>query len=105
MDDKKKKVDRQPAGASATVGSAKAPFLWDSQTCKFGWNVQGIIPSGNGPSDINTCGMSTDQSLIVTGDDNGLVNVYRNPCLEGHKASKYRAHSEHVTTTLFSDDG
>ena len=67
--------------------------------------MQGIIPSGNGPSDINSCGMSADQSLVVTGDDNGLVNVYRNPCLEGHKANKYRAHSEHVTTTMFSDDG
>jgi hypothetical protein len=42
--------------------------------------------------------------MIVTGDDYGLVNIYRNPVREGHKARSYRGHSEHVTRVLFTMD-
>ena len=48
--------------------------------------------------------MTKDQKLIASGDDYGLVCVYRNPLLEGHESSKYRGHSEHVTSVKFSDD-
>jgi WD40 repeat protein len=48
--------------------------------------------------------MSKDQKLIASGDDYGLVCVYRNPVLEGHESNKYRGHSEHVTHVKFSDD-
>ena len=49
--------------------------------------------------------MSKDQTLIATGDDYGLVNVYRSPCREDHKAKSYRGHSEHVTNVkIFEDD-
>ena len=39
--------------------------------------------------------------LIATGDDYGLVNIYRNPALEGHTPKSYRGHSEHVTRVMF----
>ena len=39
---------------------------------------------------MNGVGISAAEDLIVTGDDWGLVNVYRNPCLEGHKAISLR---------------
>lgn len=52
---KDKKLYRDPKGASNTVKTD-----WVTQTCKFGWNVDGIIPSGNGPSDINSVAMSSD---------------------------------------------
>jgi hypothetical protein len=42
--------------------------------------------------------------LIATGDDYGLVCLYRNPAREGHDYGKYRGHSEHVTSVMFSDD-
>jgi len=48
--------------------------------------------------------MTKDQKLIASGDDYGLVCVYRNPLLEGHESRKYRGHSEHVTTVAFSPD-
>lgn len=94
------KKKRDPAGASHTVDT-----IWSDQTCKFGWNVQGIFPSGCDGSHINSVAMSRDQKLIASGDDYGLVNVYRNPLLDKHKGHMYRGHSEHVTCVKFSEDG
>jgi WD40 repeat protein len=90
---------RDPSGASNTVET-----MWSDQTCKLGWSVQGIFPPGTDGSHINSVAMSKDQKLIASGDDYGLVCLYRNPLLEGHKCSKYRGHSEFVTTVKFSDD-
>lgn len=40
--------------------------------------------------------------MIATGDDYGMVNLYRNPCKDGHQARSYRGHSEHVTRVCFA---
>jgi len=64
---------QDPGGASGTVGT-----MWSSNTCKLGWSVQGIYPPGCDGSHINTVDLSEDQSLFATGDDFGLVNLYRN---------------------------
>jgi WD40 repeat protein len=90
---------RDPSGASNTVET-----VWVDQTCKLGWNVQGIFPSGCDGSHINSVAMSADQKLIASGDDYGLLCLARNPLLEGHKTAKYRGHSEFVTTVKFSPD-
>jgi WD40 repeat protein len=86
-------------GASGTVSTE-----WASQHCKLGWSVQGIFPPGCDGTHINGVDMSGDQELIATGDDYGLVNIYRNPALENHKARSFRGHSEHVTRVLFTMD-
>lgn len=96
---KAKEKKRDPSGASNTIGTT-----WCDQTCKFGWNVQGVFPSGCDGSHINSVAMSKDQKLIASGDDYGLLCVYRNPLLEGHASNKYRGHSEHVTRVKFSPD-
>ena len=70
--------------------------LWASQTCKFGWYVDGIYPSGCDGTHINGTSRSPDAKLIVTADDWGMVNLFRNPCRMGGKAKSYRGHSEHV---------
>lgn len=70
-------------------------------SCKLGWSVQGIYPPGCDGTHINGVDLSKDETLIATGDDYGLVNLYRNPCLEGHMARSYRGHSEHVTRVMF----
>jgi len=67
--------------------------------------VQGIFPSGCDGSHINSVAMTRDQKLLASGDDYGLVCLYRNPVLDGHASGKYRGHSEHVTSVVFSDDG
>lgn len=49
--------------------------------------------------------MTRNQKLIATGDDYGLVCLFRNPAREGHESSKFMGHSEHVTTVKFSQNG
>jgi len=41
---------------------------------------------------------------VITADDYGLVNVYRNPVRKGHQPRSYRAHSEHVVRARFNYD-
>ena len=44
--------------------------------------------------------------MIATGDDYGLVNIFRNPVRSNkHEARSYRGHSEHVTRVLFMNNG
>lgn len=69
---------------------------------KFGWHVDGIFPSGCDATHINSVDASADGCLIATGDDFGLVNIFRNPCRNGSKPLSLRGHAEHVTRVAFS---
>ena len=44
--------------------------------------MQGIYPHGTDGSHINGVCVDKSSKLIATGDDYGLVNIYRDPCLE-----------------------
>jgi len=48
--------------------------------------------------------MSGNQKLLASGDDYGLMCVYRNPNRKDNKFHMYRGHSEHVTRVQFADD-
>ena len=89
-------MEQDTSGASNTTGT-----LWSSQHCKFGWNVDGIFPKETSGDHINCVDMSQDQALIATGDDFGLVNIFRNPARKGVPAKSYLAHSEHVMRVKF----
>lgn len=52
---------------------------WATTSNKYGWCVAGIFPSGTDGTHINHVDFSPDDKFIVTGDDYGLVNVWRNP--------------------------
>lgn len=86
-------------GRSNTTGTA-----WASKHTKFGWHVDGIFPSGCDGTHINGVNGSSDGALLLTGDDFGLVNVFRDPCRNGSKPVSYRGHSEHVVRVAFSPD-
>lgn len=43
--------------------------------------MQGVFPPGTDGSHVNAVDRSKSGQLIVTGDDWGLVSLYRNPCL------------------------
>jgi WD40 repeat protein len=90
---------QEPSGASNTTRT-----IWASHSCKLGWHVQGIFPAGCDGSHVNTVCQSSDRKLLATGDDWGLVNIFRNPALDKHACQSYRGHSEHVTQVEFSDD-
>ena len=92
---------QDPSGLSNTKD-----MEWETGSLKIGWNVEGIYPSGEDGSHINGVDFSADGQLIATGDDFGLMNVYRNPCMSlKHKAKSYAGHSEHVVRALFTKDG
>lgn len=90
------KMEQATSGATET-----RDMEWDTQTCKLGWHVTGVFPSGSDGSDVNKVVSSANRKLIATGDDRGLVNIYRNPCLEGAKGKSFRGHSEHVVGLQF----
>lgn len=84
------------SGATNTVETQ-----WASGHAKYGWLVDGIFPAGTDGTHINGVDFSKDQSLIATGDDYGLVNIFRNPCRGGHQPVSLRGHSEHVVRVQF----
>jgi len=87
---------QDPNGASNTVGTE-----WAQNNAKYGWSVEGIFPSGTDGTHINGVDWSEDRTLIATGDDYGLVNVFKNPCRANHKPISLRGHSEHVVRVRF----
>jgi WD40 repeat protein len=87
---------QDPSGASNTVGTQ-----WATGHAKYGWLVDGIFPSGTDGTHINGVDFSQDGSLIATGDDYGLVNIFRNPCRGGAMPVSLRGHSEHVVRVAF----
>ena len=91
---------QDPNGASNTVNT-----VWANNTAKYGWLVDGIFPAGTDGTHINGVEFSPDGTLIATGDDYGLVNLFRNPCRMGNTPICLRGHSEHVVRVRFSADG
>ena len=87
---------QDPSGASNTVST-----IWATNHAKYGWLVDGIFPSGTDGTHINGVDFSKDGTLIATGDDYGLVNIFRNPCRGGHIPICLRGHSEHVVRVAF----
>lgn len=50
---------------------------WSSFTCVQGWPVQGIGPKFQGATGINTSSRSSFGDTIATGDDWGVVKLFR----------------------------
>ena len=52
---------------------------WETYSCKHGWEVLGIYPPGCDETHINSVAQCKNLKLIATGDDDGLVNIFRDP--------------------------
>lgn len=62
-------------------------------------------PSGEDGTHVNQVQISPDGQLVVSCDDWGLVNMFRNPAVDNTHASKsYSGHSEHVVRAAFTPD-
>jgi WD40 repeat protein/Ca2+-binding EF-hand superfamily protein len=93
------------ASAHNPSSSSLKDVKWQTQTCPFGWPVQGVFDPLMDGSDINCIVRSPDQELCVTGDDFGYVNLFRYPILQkGNSRRVKEAHSSHVMNARFLAD-
>lgn len=84
-------------------GSMFRDEKWATFSSKLGWWVQGIFPSGVDGTHVNGVERSNDERVIVVADDWGLVNLYRNPALDGARPKSFMGHSEHVVRAVFDN--
>lgn len=76
--------------------------VWQTQTCKFGFPVQGIWP-GIDYSDVNAVARSHSTKYLATCEDSGLVKLFKYPCtVDKAKFKSNKGHSSHVTRAAFS---
>lgn len=73
--------------------------LWGSQTCVFGWSVQGIWPANAyDSSEINSIDRHVSMKFLATSEDSGIVRVLRYPAVVPNSQSiSLTGHSSHVT--------
>ena len=60
---------------------------WDTWTCVLGPETAGTWPKYSQTNDINATSASFQHQTIVTGDDFGLVKLFRFPSLRKGKKS------------------
>jgi len=89
-----------------THGPAKLrDTQWATQTCIFGWGVQGLLDKNDDPTEVNCCDRAPDSSLVASGDDFGYVNLFRYPaCRPYGPKSRSSGHSSHVMQVRWSPD-
>ncbi|XP_053730292.1 echinoderm microtubule-associated protein-like 6 isoform X1 [Synchiropus splendidus] len=78
---------------------------WASWSGVLGPEVSGIWQKYSNLTEINAVDANHSAAVVVTGDDCGLVKLFRFPCLrKGAKFKKYIGHSAHVTNVRWSHD-
>ncbi|XP_006814808.2 echinoderm microtubule-associated protein-like 6, partial [Saccoglossus kowalevskii] len=96
---------RMPAGKHLTSKEEINAIHWSSWTCVLGAEVNGIWPKYTDVNDVNACDANFPGEVVVTGDDFGMVKLFRFPSLKkAAKFRKYIGHSAHVTNVRFSHD-
>lgn len=86
-------------GRSNTTGTE-----WATHTVKISWSTEGVFPKGQDGTHINGVALSADKNILATGDDWGLVRLFRFPVRNGGRPVSYAGHSEHVVRVGFSCD-
>jgi microtubule-associated protein-like 6 len=73
--------------------------LWASQTCIFGWSVQGIWPAtAYDSSEINSVDRHVSMKFLATSEDSGIIRILRFPTVVPNSQSiSLTGHSSHVT--------
>ncbi|XP_075902321.1 echinoderm microtubule-associated protein-like 6 [Nelusetta ayraudi] len=80
-------------------------LCWASWSCVLGPEVSGIWPKYSNQTEINAVDANHAAAVLVSGDDLGLVKLFRFPCLrKGAKFKKYTGHSAHITNVRWSHD-
>ncbi|XP_034043528.1 echinoderm microtubule-associated protein-like 6 [Thalassophryne amazonica] len=95
---------RMPAGKLVPKEEVKG-IHWKTWTGVIGTEVNCIWPKYSSVTNINSVDANYSSGVLVSGDDLGLVKLFRFPCLKkGAKFKKYIGHSAHVTNVRWSND-
>ena len=82
--------------------SLSDPSIWETSTCKLGWEVMGVFPAGADGTDVNSVDANGDRTLIAAADDFGTVCFYKFPATKiTQDCCRISGHSEHVTRVRF----
>lgn len=76
------------AGKPLTSKEEIKGIPWASWTCVRGPEVSGIWPKYTEVIDINSVDANYNSSVLVSGDDFGLVKLFKFPCLKKGKLSE-----------------
>jgi len=95
--------DNLSSSCQNTRPSALTHIEWATQTCKFGWPVQGVFGFTVDGTDVNRCAKDPNNQWLFTATDWGYVSMFRYPCLEGHEGHRFYGHSSHVTNVIVQD--
>ncbi|KAK3256416.1 hypothetical protein CYMTET_34449, partial [Cymbomonas tetramitiformis] len=78
---------------------------WASRTRVLSWHSLGVWHRGSDGSDVNAVDCKPGESkCLATGDDRGIVSLFRYPALGG-RPRLYGGHSSHITNVRFSPSG
>lgn len=58
-------------------------LLWSTNSCLFGWSVQGIWRLDSEFNDVNAVAASHNKKLLATAETSGIVKLFRFPCVGG----------------------
>lgn len=76
------------AGKPLTSKEEIKGIPWASWTCVKGPEVSGIWPKYAEVIDINSVDANYNSSVLVSGDDFGLVKLFKFPCLKKGKVKE-----------------
>eukprot|EP00051_Salpingoeca_urceolata_P007134 m.94665 g.94665 ORF g.94665 m.94665 type:complete len:1961 (-) comp15130_c0_seq1:316-6198(-) len=88
-----------PRGKRVTVSQEAFPHIeWDTWSSVLGKPCEGIWPAHSDVTDVNAAHLASDGLTLATGDDVGLVKLFKFPTTgKFAKFKKYIGHSAHVT--------
>ncbi|KAL0245020.1 hypothetical protein GEMRC1_009100 [Eukaryota sp. GEM-RC1] len=90
-------------GKQVTSASFFADKEWATWSLVIGYATKGIFKPAQKGSDINTVAKSNNSDLLVTGTDDGTVELFNFPALHDNQERKmYYGHSAHLTGVVFA---
>ena len=94
-----------PEGRQIKTGSDCRDVAWAGYTGVLGFPVTGVWYKGSDGTDVNSADVQDKAhgGVVATGDDRGIVSLFKSPALGG-KARVYGGHSSHVATVRFTRD-
>jgi WD40 repeat protein len=77
---------------------------WGDDPLIAGWDVEGLYQQGWDGTDLNDATVTSDRTLIVSGDDYGTVRLHNYPAIAPEACKAYTGHAEFVVGVEFLRD-